>query len=155
MLAAPILIDRSMTKYWAGVSGKGNRINPRWRPNKKRNGHLSPRSETNIYHVVSFQTPLISHWHFFEYSPGALIIKYVLRKIYLCIQLTLKCWSSTVCKFYWSRKSSDAEYKNLSHRRRHVLKVRKQPSFPPNRSPKLAGTIHFMIRGRFGVFQKG
>jgi len=29
--------------YWAGVSGKGNRINPRWRPNKKRNG-------LDIYH---------------------------------------------------------------------------------------------------------
>jgi hypothetical protein len=24
MLAAPVLIDRSMTNYWAGVSGKGN-----------------------------------------------------------------------------------------------------------------------------------
>ncbi len=24
--AAPILIDRSMTNYWAGVSGNGNRI---------------------------------------------------------------------------------------------------------------------------------
>ncbi len=28
--------------YWAG--GKGNRIIPRWRPTKKRKGHLSPRS---------------------------------------------------------------------------------------------------------------
>ncbi len=26
--AAPILIDRSMTNYWAGVSRKGNRIIP-------------------------------------------------------------------------------------------------------------------------------
>jgi hypothetical protein len=40
MFAAPILIDRSMTNYCAGVGGKGNRINPRWRPNKKRNRYL-------------------------------------------------------------------------------------------------------------------
>jgi hypothetical protein len=33
MLAAPILINRSMTNYCAGVSGNGNIINPRWRPN--------------------------------------------------------------------------------------------------------------------------
>jgi hypothetical protein len=46
MLAAPILINRSMTNYCACVSGKGNRINPRWQPNKKRNGHLSPWSRT-------------------------------------------------------------------------------------------------------------
>jgi hypothetical protein len=51
MLAAPILIDRSLTNYCAGVSGKGNRINPRWWPNKKSNGHLSPWSRTNIYHL--------------------------------------------------------------------------------------------------------
>jgi hypothetical protein len=42
MLAAPVLIDRSMTNYFAGVGGTGNIINPRWRPNKRRNGHLSP-----------------------------------------------------------------------------------------------------------------
>jgi hypothetical protein len=35
MLAAPALINRSMTNYWAGVSGEGKRIIPRW-PNKKR-----------------------------------------------------------------------------------------------------------------------
>jgi hypothetical protein len=36
--AAPILIDRSMTNYWAGVRGNGNRIPfPRWRPKKKKN----------------------------------------------------------------------------------------------------------------------
>jgi hypothetical protein len=45
MLAAPILIDRSMTNYWAGVSGKGNIINPRWRPNKQRDGQ-----KTDILH---------------------------------------------------------------------------------------------------------
>jgi hypothetical protein len=44
MLAAPKLIDRSMTNFCAGVSGKGKRINSRWQPNKKRNGHLSSRS---------------------------------------------------------------------------------------------------------------
>ncbi len=62
MLAAPILINRSMTNYCAGVSGKGNRINPRWRPNKKRNAHLSPRSRTNIYHLPASRPPLVSHW---------------------------------------------------------------------------------------------
>ncbi len=31
-----------MTNYWAEVSGKGNRINPSWRPDKKRKDHLSP-----------------------------------------------------------------------------------------------------------------
>jgi hypothetical protein len=40
MLAALALIDRSMTIYWAGVSRKGNGIIPKWRPNKKRKGHL-------------------------------------------------------------------------------------------------------------------
>jgi hypothetical protein len=29
-LAAPALINMSMTSYWSGVSGKGNRIIPRW-----------------------------------------------------------------------------------------------------------------------------
>jgi hypothetical protein len=28
MLAAPALVYRSLTNYWAGVSGKGNRIIP-------------------------------------------------------------------------------------------------------------------------------
>jgi hypothetical protein len=41
-LAAPALIDRSITNYWAGVSGKGNIIIPRWRPYKKGKEHLSP-----------------------------------------------------------------------------------------------------------------
>ncbi len=35
MLAAPILINRSMTNYCAGVSENGNIINPRGRPKKK------------------------------------------------------------------------------------------------------------------------
>jgi hypothetical protein len=42
MLVAPILIDRSMTNYYAGVSGKGNINDPRWGPNKKSNGYPSP-----------------------------------------------------------------------------------------------------------------
>ncbi len=64
MLAAPILIDRSMTNYCAKGSGKGNRINPRWRPNKKRNGHLSPRSRTNIYHLPALRPPLFLIGHY-------------------------------------------------------------------------------------------
>ncbi len=57
MLAAPVIIGRSMTNYWAGVRGKGNRINPRWRPNKKRNGLISPQSETNIFHLPASGAP--------------------------------------------------------------------------------------------------
>jgi hypothetical protein len=36
MLATQALIDGSISNYWAGVSGEGNRIILRWRPNKKR-----------------------------------------------------------------------------------------------------------------------
>ncbi len=64
MLAAPILINRWMTNYCAGVSGNGNIINPRWRPNKKRNGYLSPRSRTNIYHLPASQPPLFLIGHY-------------------------------------------------------------------------------------------
>jgi hypothetical protein len=62
MLAAPVLINRSMTNYWAGVSGKGNRI-------IQDGGQIN--RETDIYHngprplsisSASFSTPLISHW---------------------------------------------------------------------------------------------
>ena len=63
MLAAPILINRSMTNYCSCVSGKGNRINPRWRPNKK-SGHLLLRSRTKIYHLPASLSPfsLIGHY---------------------------------------------------------------------------------------------
>jgi hypothetical protein len=50
MLAAPILIDRSMTYYCAGVSGKGNRINPIWPPNKR---------EMDMYHHGPGPIPII------------------------------------------------------------------------------------------------
>ncbi len=67
MLAAPILINRSMTNYCAGVSGKENRINPIWRPNKKRTGHLSPRSRTNFYHLQASRPPLFLIGHYLSY----------------------------------------------------------------------------------------
>jgi hypothetical protein len=62
MLAAPILINRSMTNYWAGVSGKGDRINPRCRTTIKR--------EMDIYHhgpgpmpiICQLPGPPVSHW---------------------------------------------------------------------------------------------
>ncbi len=63
--AAPILIDWSMTNYWAFVSGKGNRFNPRWRLNKQRHGHLwwSITTVRDQYlSFASFPTPLITHW---------------------------------------------------------------------------------------------
>jgi hypothetical protein len=46
MLAAPAPIGKSMTNYWAGLRGKRNRIIPRWRPNMKIKGHLTPQSDT-------------------------------------------------------------------------------------------------------------
>jgi hypothetical protein len=35
-------------------------LNPRWRPNKNKNGHLSPQSETNIYHMPPSDPPTFS-----------------------------------------------------------------------------------------------
>jgi hypothetical protein len=61
MLAAPILIDRLMTNYWAGVSGEGIGINPRWRPNKKRNGIHHPGPDQCLS-FASFPAPLVSYW---------------------------------------------------------------------------------------------
>jgi hypothetical protein len=59
MLASPALIDRSMTYYWAGVSGKGNRIIPRWRPNKKRKVPTSITTVRDKYlSFATFPTPL-------------------------------------------------------------------------------------------------
>ncbi len=40
-----------------GVSGKGNRFNTRWRQNTETNGHQSPRSEANIYHLTPSRPP--------------------------------------------------------------------------------------------------
>jgi hypothetical protein len=47
------LFSRSMTNYWAAVSGKGNRIIPIWRPNKKKKGiyHHGPRPISIICHL--------------------------------------------------------------------------------------------------------
>jgi hypothetical protein len=41
-------------------------LNPRWQPNKKKNGHLSPRSKTNIYHMPPSRPPyfFITHYTF-------------------------------------------------------------------------------------------
>jgi hypothetical protein len=78
-LVAPILINRLMTKYCAGVSGNGNIINPRWRPNKKRNGHLSPRSKTNIYHLPTSRPPLFLIGHYLLVAgqyPGRPLIQF-------------------------------------------------------------------------------
>ncbi len=74
MLAAQTLIDRSMSNYCAGMSGKGNRINPRWRSNKKRNGHLSPRSRTNIYHFPASRPPLFLIGHYLQLFKAPLTI---------------------------------------------------------------------------------
>ncbi len=59
MLAAPALIDRSMTYNWPGVSGKGNRIIPRWQPNKKRKDiyHHSRRPISFISFICHLPDP--------------------------------------------------------------------------------------------------
>jgi hypothetical protein len=54
------LTDRSMTNHWEGVSGNGNRIISRWRPNYKRKGHLSPRSQAYFDHLPFFDPPSFS-----------------------------------------------------------------------------------------------
>jgi hypothetical protein len=62
MLAAPALIDKSMTNYWAGVSGKGNRISPRWRPNEKEKRTSITTVPDQYLSFATFLTPLVSHW---------------------------------------------------------------------------------------------
>jgi hypothetical protein len=42
----------------------GKRIISKWRPNKKRKRHLSPRSETNIYHLPPSRSPLFLIGHY-------------------------------------------------------------------------------------------
>jgi hypothetical protein len=59
MLAAPILIDRSMTNCCAGVSGKDG-------GHKKINGQLSPRSGTNIYHLPASRPTLFFIGHYLK-----------------------------------------------------------------------------------------
>jgi hypothetical protein len=51
-----------MTNYQAGMSGKENRIIPRWLPNKKRTGYLSPTVRDHYLSFATFPTPLVSHW---------------------------------------------------------------------------------------------
>jgi hypothetical protein len=55
-----------VNNYWAGVSGQGNRIIPRWRQNKKRKGLLSARSDTNIYHLPPSLPPLFLIGHYLQ-----------------------------------------------------------------------------------------
>jgi hypothetical protein len=82
MIAAPILIDRSMTNYCAGVSGKVNRINPRCRQNKKRNVHLSPQSRTNICLWPASRPPLFLNGHY--------LLRLIIGDNVFCIFLYLK-----------------------------------------------------------------
>jgi hypothetical protein len=42
---------QAFTIHLAGVSGKRNRFNTRWRQNSKTNGHLSPRSQAYSEHL--------------------------------------------------------------------------------------------------------
>ncbi len=61
--------------YWAGMNRKGNIIISRWRPNKKRKGHLSPRGPRPISIICHLPNPLVSHWSL----PLMGIINYSLR----------------------------------------------------------------------------
>jgi hypothetical protein len=47
MFAAPRLVGQMKPIQSAGVSGSGNRIIRRWRPNKNKNERLSPQCELN------------------------------------------------------------------------------------------------------------
>ncbi len=47
MFAAPRLIGQTMPIQFAGVSGSGYRIIPRWRPNQNKNERESPQCELN------------------------------------------------------------------------------------------------------------
>ncbi len=64
MLAAPAQIDRSMTNYWAGVSGKEIELFQDGGQIKREKDILSPRSETNIYHLPSSRPPLFLIRHY-------------------------------------------------------------------------------------------
>jgi hypothetical protein len=62
MLAQPALFDRSMTNYWAGVSGKGNKL-------FQDGGQIKREKRTYITTVrdlylsfATLPTPLVSHW---------------------------------------------------------------------------------------------
>jgi hypothetical protein len=57
MFAAPVLIDRSMTNFLHESAETEKELNPRWRPDTEKNGHRSPRSETNIYHLLPSRPP--------------------------------------------------------------------------------------------------
>ena len=63
-LAAHPLIGRPSLNNWAGVSGKRNKFNTRWRLNTETNGHWSPQSQANIYHLPLSRSPffLITHY---------------------------------------------------------------------------------------------
>jgi hypothetical protein len=47
MFAAPRLFGQTKPIQSAGVSGSGNKIIPRWQPNKNKNERLSPQCELN------------------------------------------------------------------------------------------------------------
>ncbi len=73
MFAAPILIDKSMTNYSAGVSGNGNRIKFKMAANTETNRHLSPRSRPIFLTHLIFHYPLPLSSHSIRYSSIALI----------------------------------------------------------------------------------
>ncbi len=104
MLAAPTLIIRLMTNYWAGVSGKGKWINPRWQPNKKRNGnhHHGPGPISVICQLpVPLCFSLVTTFKLFKISIKILYCdKFMLNKqlfsslkIRRCMVSWMKCWA--------------------------------------------------------------
>ncbi len=62
MFAAPILIDRSITNFSAGVSGNGNRIKSKMAA-RYRDKHTSITTVRDQYlSYATFPTPLIFHY---------------------------------------------------------------------------------------------
>jgi hypothetical protein len=57
LFAAPRLFGQMMPIQSAGVSGRGKRIIPRWRPNKNKNERRSPQWELKSTHLTSPDPP--------------------------------------------------------------------------------------------------
>jgi hypothetical protein len=64
MFAAPRLFGKTLPIQSAGVSGSGNRIIPRWRPNQKQKEHQSQQWELKSKHLTSSRPPLVLITHY-------------------------------------------------------------------------------------------
>jgi hypothetical protein len=62
MFAAPILIDRSMTNFSAGVSGNGNRIKSKMAAKYREKWTLITTVRDQCLSYATFPTPFIFHY---------------------------------------------------------------------------------------------